>query len=78
VSKPSNVVEWVPIDEYIANRGHVFRSIESWRWWERANLDALVKAGAIARPTGRKLINPEACDRVVLQTGLKRVSRRKP
>lgn len=55
--------------EYVSARAQVFPSEESFRWFERANRAELVDCGAVLKPTGRKLIDPTACDAAVMRIG---------
>lgn len=58
--------------DYAAARPSVFPSRHSYRWFERQHKAELVAGGALVMPTGRKLVNPEAFDRVVLDVGARR------
>lgn len=55
--------------EYIAGRGQVFQSDQSFRWFERMHRTELVECGALLKPTGRKLVNPSAFDAAVVRIG---------
>lgn len=67
-----NVRALVTVDDYIAERKSVFPSRESWRWFERAHREELIKAGALSAPTGKKLIDPTLADQLVAQVGHRR------
>jgi hypothetical protein len=58
--------------EYIAQRQHLFPSQPSFDWFVRRNRDALVQAGAMLRPTGRWLVQPDSFDQAVLAIGTQR------
>ncbi len=62
-------------EDYRAARPQIFPSHESFRWFQRHHLAELVDAGALMRPTGRWLVNPEVFDRVVLEVGQRRALR---
>jgi hypothetical protein len=63
----------VTVDEYIAERGFVFPSRESWRWFERRHRAALIESGALTAPTGRKLLDPALADAFVSRVGEQRM-----
>jgi hypothetical protein len=61
----------VGLEEYrSAGRSSVFPSKASLDWFIRRHKDALLAAGALVSPTGRKLILPEAFDGVVSDLAL--------
>ena len=73
----NEVVEWLePPDNYRSTREHVFPSAESFAWFVRKNRDELVAAGALTRPTGRWLVQPESFDRAVKAIGARRAASR--
>ena len=51
-------------------RTTVFPSRSSLNWFIRSHKPALLAAGALAYPTGRQLISPEAFDSVVSAVAL--------
>ncbi len=61
-------------EEYRAARPQIFPSLESFRWFQRHNQQVLIESGALLRPTGRWLVNPEHFDRVVLEVGQRRAN----
>jgi hypothetical protein len=70
----TSLLPLVPRREYLASRANVFGSDESLRWFERSNRQVLADRGAVVAPLGRKLINPELFDAVVLEVGAKRAA----
>ena len=62
-------------DEFIAARPQLFPSAESFSWFVRKNRDELVRTGALTRPTGRWLVQPEAFDQAVATIGARRAIR---
>ena len=63
-----------PPENYRATREHLFPSVQSFAWFLRKNRDELVAAGALTRPTGRWLVQPEAFDRAVMAIGARRAA----
>lgn len=63
------------LDDYRAERSHIYPSGESLRWFIRQNRDELAEAGALSLPTGRLLIEPDAFDRTVQSIGSRRARR---
>ena len=59
------VANLIPPDEYLERRQHVFPSRESLNWFVRQHRDQLMRCGALAAPTGRRLIDPGKFDRYV-------------
>lgn len=59
-------------EEYAGERKHIFPSLESFRWFLRQHRDELVDLGAIACPTKRWVVQPEAFDQAVMQIGVRR------
>ena len=57
---------------YCAERLHVFGGLHSFRWFMRQNMAELVEAGALTRPTGNWLVQPEAFDAFVASIGAAR------
>lgn len=55
--------------DYVAQRSQVFPGVESLRWFERQHRAELIERGAILMPNGRKLLDPEAFDRAVVEIG---------
>lgn len=62
--------ELVSVGQYAKDRQSIFRSLESWRWFERANFQQLIERGALIAPSGRKMIHPALADAVVQEVGL--------
>lgn len=60
-----------PEDYQAANRT-LFPSMESWRWYCRVNRIELIAAGALLRPTGRWLVDPDAFHKATVAIGLRR------
>jgi hypothetical protein len=56
--------------QYIEDRQLIFKSLESWRWFERDNRQTLIERGALVAPAGRKMIHPALADAVVHEVGL--------
>ena len=54
-------------EDYTRTRGHVFPSLESWRWWYRRNREELFRRGALIEIGGRLRIIAAAHDRAVLE-----------
>lgn len=61
-------------DEYWPTRPQLFRNANSFDWCLRRNRAALVEAGALLIPNGRKLVDPVAFDRVMLSIGTERAA----
>lgn len=68
----SEAIDLVQPDSYVEKRPEIFVSKESFNWFLRKNRDELIREGALIRPTGHWLINPNAFDRVVLAIGARR------
>lgn len=58
-------------EDYQQSRAHVFPSVDSLRWFERQHRPALLAAGALCMPAGRKMVIPTRFDSVVIEVGLK-------
>ncbi len=58
-----------PMEYRADGRTTIFPSEASLGWFIRKNKARLVESGAILAPTGRKLINPQVFDQVVLEIG---------
>ena len=63
-----------PLEYRADGRESIFPSEASLGWFVRKNKARLVERGAILAPTGRKLINPEVFDQVVLEIGTEAVT----
>ena len=50
-------------EDYWPTRPQLFRNADSFDWFLRCNRPALVEAGALLIPNGRKLVDPVAFDR---------------
>ena len=59
-------------DTFRADREHLFPSAESFAWFVRKNRAELAQAGALLKPNGRWLVQPEAFDRAVMAIGARR------
>ena len=57
------------IDHYQSERATIFPSRASLDWFIRKHRGRLLDHLAIVAPTGRKLISPNAFDRVVVEVG---------
>lgn len=62
--------------DYRAGRAYLYPSADSFRWFVRQHREELVQAGALIRPNGRWLVRPGLFDRVVLEVGARRATRR--
>lgn len=62
---------------YVAERSQVFPGVESLRWFERQHRAELIERGAILMPAGRKLVDPAAFDRAVVEIGKRLASKNK-
>ena len=80
-STPMNTTQ--PLDlttpaDYVAARSKIFPAgVESLRWFERQHRAELIQCGAILMPNGRKLIDPAAFDRAVVEIGKRMASARR-
>ena len=54
-------------------RSHIFPSQASLDWFIRKHKKRIIECGAILAPTGRKLINIEVFDQLVLEIGTQTV-----
>lgn len=63
-------------EDYWPTRPVLFRNEESFKWFLRQHRDALVEAGALLMPNGRRLVDPVAFDRVTLAIGTERAGNR--
>lgn len=63
--------------DYVAQRSQVFPGVESLRWFERQHRAELLERGAILMPNGRKLLDPEAFDRAVVEIGKRLATKNK-
>ncbi|GCL61024.1 hypothetical protein [Pseudaquabacterium pictum] len=55
--------------DYVAKRSQIFPGVESLRWFERQHRAELIECGAVLMPNGRKLVDPAAFDRAVVEIG---------
>lgn len=67
-----HVARLVHPDIYRAERAHLFPSAESFAWFVRKNRDELARAGALLKPNGRWLVQPDAFDSAVMAIGARR------
>lgn len=67
-----NAAGLLPLEEYQGTRRAVFPTMNSLAWFIRQHRSELLDSGAIVSPTGRKLIEPERFDAVVLAIGKRR------
>ena len=58
--------------DYCAERPHVFAGLDSFRWFMRQHKAKLVEVGALTRPTGNWLVQPEAFDAFAASIGAER------
>jgi hypothetical protein len=63
--------------DYVAARSQIFPGVESLRWFERQHRDELIQCGAILMPNGRKLVDPDAFDRAVVEIGKRMANARR-
>lgn len=63
--------------DYAAERPQIFPGVESLRWFERQHRAELIQCGAILMPNGRKLVDPVAFDRAVVEIGKRMAGARK-
>lgn len=56
-------------EEYQSTRTHVFPSQASLAWFIRRHRQRIIDAGAMSIPAGRKLIDNERFDQVVVDVG---------
>lgn len=61
--------ELVTPAEYVAERPKIFASTHAWNWFARQHRQELATKGALVMPTGRQLIDPPVCDKVVAEIG---------
>ncbi len=71
-----HVARLVHPDTYRAERAHLFPSAESFAWFVRKNRTELAQAGALSKPNGRWLVQPEAFDHAVIVIGARRAEGR--
>jgi len=65
-----------PSDYLSDGRSHIFPSRFSFDWFVRKHKVRLLERGAISAPTGRKLINVNVFDQLVLEIGSETVLER--
>ena len=58
-----------PLQQYQAERQHIFPSVDSLRWAVRMNRDALESKGALVKLADRLLVDPERADQVFVAIG---------
>jgi hypothetical protein len=61
--------------DYQSERSHVFPSESSLQWFVRRHKAALVDSGALLMLAGRKVVEPQAFDRVVMKVGMQSARR---
>lgn len=59
-------------EHYLAERPQLFPGRVNYDWFVRKNRAELIREGALTKPTGRWLVQPEAFDKVVLAIGARR------
>jgi hypothetical protein len=69
--------EMLPLPEYQQQRQPIFPSVDSLRWFIRQHHAELVEHRALLMPAGKKLIAPDAFDRVVVEVGARLAAGRK-
>ena len=69
---PNTVITLERPQDYCAKRAHVFRSAASFAWFMRQHKAKLVEVGALTRPTGNWLVQPEAFDAFAASIGAAR------
>lgn len=74
--KSTPVLSLVTPAAYVAERPQVFAGVESLRWFERQHRAELIERGAILMPAGRKLVDPAAFDRAVVEIGKRQAALR--
>lgn len=71
-NRAEELVRWW---DYSDSRPALFVSRDSFRWWMRQHKSRLVEAGALTRPTGDWMIDPEIADRVAVEIGAERAAK---
>lgn len=67
--KPAVLMIMEPEDWRTQCAAHVFRSMESMRYFIRQHRDELIDCGAIVAPIGRQMINPPLFEAAVMNIG---------
>lgn len=65
----SAVMGLVSMSQYQESRKHLFPAAQSLEWYVRNNRAKLAECGALLLVVNRRLIDPQAFDTYVLQTG---------
>ena len=65
----AKVAQLLALEQYRAQRAHLFPSLSSLQWWMRTHRRQAIEAGALLLVRGRYHVNPEKMDACIAAAG---------